>query len=59
MLAQRYNKTPTEVMNSLSTFDMFIMTASIEYEQYQRQQKDPNYVPEVNTDTLLKIWNNR
>lgn len=59
MLAQRYNRTPSQVISDLSTFDMFIMTASIEYEQYQRQRQDPNYVPPVNTDTLLKIWNNK
>jgi len=59
MLAQRYNRTPSQVIADLTTFDMFIMTASIEYEQYQRQRQDPNYVPPVNTDTLLKIWNNK
>ena len=54
-MAQRYGKLPSQIMQDASTFDLVIMDMALTYEQYQRDRQDPNYVPEVDVETLMKI----
>jgi hypothetical protein len=42
-------------MNRASTFDLVIMDISINLEKHFNSRDDPNYVPNVSEDELLKI----
>ena len=54
-LAQRYGLLPSEVLNRATTFDLVIMDASMSYQNYLSQKEDPNYVPEIPLDDLIKL----
>lgn len=58
-LAKRYGLLPHEVLNRCDTFDLYIMDASMSFENYHHKKamnnKDP--LPDYNQDELLEMLN--
>lgn len=59
-LAKRYGLLPSEVLNRCNTFDLYIMDASLSFENYHHKKsmnngKEP--IPDYTTDELLEIFN--
>lgn len=59
-LAKRYGLLPHEVLNKCDTFDLYIMDASMTFENYHHKKamnkgKDP--IPEYTTEELLAMVN--
>ena len=52
-LGKRYGMLPSQVLNQASTFDLFIMDASMSLEHDAK--RDPNQAPAVPEEELLKI----
>jgi hypothetical protein len=52
-LGKRYGMLPSQVLNQASTFDLFIMDASMGYENHMN--RDPKQIPDVPEEDLLKI----
>jgi hypothetical protein len=54
-LGQRYGLLPSEAISRASTFDLVIMDVAMTLEHHAKESQHPNYVPEVDTEELLKI----
>ena len=54
-IASRYGMLPSRVMQDANTFDLVIMDAALDYQNYLRNKDDPNHIPNVSEDELLKI----
>lgn len=59
-LAKRYGLLPSEALNRCSTFDLYIMDASMSFENYHHKKainngKDP--IPDYTTEELLAMVN--
>lgn len=52
-LGKRYGMLPSQILCQASTFDLFIMDASMSYEHDAK--RDPSQPPEVAEEDLLKI----
>jgi hypothetical protein len=52
-LGKRYGMLPSQVFNQASTFDLFIMDASLSFEHDAR--RDPSQAPNVPEEELVKI----
>jgi len=42
-------------MQDANTFDLVIMDAALGYQNYLRDKNDPNHIPDVSEDELLRI----
>lgn len=59
-LAKRYGILPHEVLNKCDTFDLYIMDASMTFENYHHKKAMNNGVepvPDYTTDELLAMLN--
>lgn len=54
-MASRYGMLPSRVMQDANTFDLVIMDAALGYQNYLRNKDDPNHIPDVSEDELLRI----
>jgi hypothetical protein len=54
-MASRYGMLPSRVMQDANTFDLVIMDAALGYQNYLRNKDDPNHVPDVSVEELLRI----
>jgi predicted AlkP superfamily pyrophosphatase or phosphodiesterase len=54
-MGQRYGMLPSEIAERATTFDMVIMDISLSVERHNQDKQDPNYVPPVSTEDLIKI----
>lgn len=59
-LGKRYGMLPSEVLERSNTFDLYIMDASLTFEQYHHKKAMNNGVapaPDYSTDELLAMFN--
>ena len=59
-LGKRYGMLPSEVLERSNTFDLYIMDASLTFENYHHKKSMNNGVepaPEYSTDELLAMFN--
>lgn len=59
-LGKRYGMLPSEVLLRSNTFDLYIMDASLSFENYHHQKsmnKGNEPMPDYNTDELLEMMN--
>jgi hypothetical protein len=59
-LGKRYGMLPSEVLERSNTFDLYIMDASLTFENYHHKKsmnngQDP--IPDFTTDELLELLN--
>lgn len=54
-MGKRYGMLPSEVIVKASTFDLVIMDIAMTLEQHAQQKSQPDYVPDVSVEELLKI----
>lgn len=54
-MASRYGMLPSRIMQDANTFDLVIMDAALGYQNYLRDKSDPNHIPDVSEDELLRI----
>jgi len=52
-LGKRYGMLPSQILNQANTFDLFIMDASMSFEQDAK--RDRSQPPEASEEELLKI----
>ncbi len=59
-LGKRYGMLPSEVLERSNTFDLYIMDASLTFENYHHKKAMNNGVapaPDYSTDELLAMFN--
>lgn len=59
-LGKRYGLLPSEVVKRADTFDLYVMDVVMSWEQYQHKKataKKGEFVPDINKDQLLRIFN--
>ena len=54
-MGQRYGMLPSRLIAEASTFDLVVMDMAMTYERHLEQRSDPNYVPDVPVEELIKI----
>ena len=54
-MAQRYGMLPIDILTKATTFDMVIMDISLTMEDYYRNKEKPGYVPDYDTEELVKL----
>lgn len=54
-LSEKYGLLPSETLQRATTLDLVILDISLNLEHHAQQSSDPNYVPPVSTEELLKI----
>lgn len=59
-LGKRYGMLPSEVLERSTTFDLYIMDASMTFENYHHKKASNNGlepIPDYSTSELLEIFN--
>lgn len=51
-MAQRYGVLPSQLMNSATTFDMYIMDAALSYQNYQHKKANGQVADTLSTEEL-------
>ena len=54
-MGQRYGMLPSEVITRATTFDLVMMDTAMTLEHHQQKANEKDYIPELNTEELLKI----
>ena len=54
-MASRYGMLPSRIMSDATTFDLVIMDSAMAYQSYLQEKDQPDYVPEVPVEELIKI----
>ena len=57
-LAKRYGKLPSSILGEANTFDLYIMDASMAFENYHHKKSmngGKNPIPDYTTDELLEM----
>lgn len=54
-LGQRYGRLPSEVLDRATTLDLAILDIALTNEKHMIDKQNPNYVPEVSVEELMKI----
>lgn len=54
-LSEKYGLLPSETLQRATTLDLVILDISLNLENHAQQSSDPNYIPPVSTEELLKI----
>jgi hypothetical protein len=55
MLGKRYGMLPSELVQRATTFDLLVMDASMEYQNYIKNKDKPGYVPDIPLEDLIKM----
>lgn len=57
-MGQRYGMLPSAILEKATTFDMVAMDISITMEKHWSEKDNPDYIPPVSEEELLRIRDN-